>query len=168
MSPHDRQAHPVGEMVEQGEWYKTPHGRVVQISDMTEQEKRIAARRLESFALSFARSVFSDLYCYGYPSGEQAQMDVERGEGMVEIILESEANAREWMRSTTLYETLTGRKALMERNGPEDPDAEEGWKPVPSLREDRQTAVELASLDKAIARTRENLAYLEELRGRLA
>jgi hypothetical protein len=95
-------------MLDQAEWYRDSAGNWWQLAEMGKHLREASAKRLLQFALPMARNVFKDLYAYGMPSGEQAQMDLERGEAEVEVILQSVASAQEWMRQTPLYEALTG------------------------------------------------------------
>lgn len=149
-------------MLEQSEVYIDSAGTRYRVLDLSLMERQRACDRLERFALSFAHLVFRDLYAYGYPSGEQAQMDVERGEAEAESIMASQESAREWIKHTPLYEAL---KDMAWDPEPEEPSEAAT---APPMRQDEQMRVELAELDKAIERTEATLTYLRELRGRLA
>ncbi len=111
----------IGEMLDQVEWYRDSAGNWWQVAEMGKLFRRASAERLIQVALPMAKNVFRDLYAYGMPSGEQAQMDLERGEAEVEVILESEANAQDWMRQTALYAALTGKEAPVVPEEPEEP-----------------------------------------------
>lgn len=154
--------HTLSEVLEQTTWYQDASGTLRLIEDMPQDLRSAASDRLLRLALPFAQNVFRDLYAYAAPSGEQAQWEVERGEAQAEHILASVDNAREWMAQTPLYTALKGTKPYEDW---EPPEMEET---APPMRQDQQMEVERAELDKVIARTRENLRYLEELRGRLA
>jgi len=158
--PDDKPTH-LSETLDQDTWYGDSNGKWWKIAEMEPFFKAAAADRLLRLALPIAHAVFKDLYAYGYPSGEQAQWEVERGEAEAEHIMASEENAREWIARTPLYAALGGLPDLDATEEPEEA-------PVPPQRPDEQSRVELAELDKAIERTRETLRYLEELRGRLA
>lgn len=166
-------------MLAQTEWYQDASGAWYQLSQMGEDSKGIAAERLTTFALTFAHTVFKDLYAYGYPSGEQAQWDLERAEGEAEAIMASKESAREWIAQSPLYEALTGHKASVE---PEE--WEEGYEelaashtPVRPRFEDMEAGrkMEISLLDQEILRlgqvehqTQQVLKYLRELRERLS
>lgn len=152
---------PLIEMLDQEEWYLDSGGRRLELSAMTAEERVQAAERLYRLALVFARSYFRDLYAYGSPSGEQAQIDLDRAEAEAESITDSAENARRWMVQMPLYEALRGRKAPVVPEDLEEP-------PPPPRMANEQNRVELVALDAAIRRTEENLQYLRELRGRLA
>jgi hypothetical protein len=151
-------------MLEQSVWYRFASGSWILISEMSKDERDIAAERLFKFALSFARTVYEGLYCYGYPSGEQAQIDLERGEAEAEHVMSSNESAQEWMAQTPLYCALTGSRPYEDWEPEEVAEAA----PVPPRRADEQMRTELAELNEVITRTEKNLQYLLELRGRLS
>lgn len=150
-------------MLEQSVWYRFASGSWIAISEMSKDERDIAAKRLFKFALSFARTVYEGLYSYGYPSGEQAQWDLERGEAEAEHIMSSNESAQEWMVQTPLYCALTGSRPYEDW----DPEGVTEVASVSPQRADGQMRTELTELDKAITRTEETLQYLRQLRGRL-
>jgi hypothetical protein len=112
----------LSEMLDLDVWYRDSAGSWWRVSEMGKHLKEASAKRLLQFALPFAKNVFRDVYAYGTPSGEQAQIDLERGEAEIEVILESEANARDWIRGTALYQALTGEKAWEAWDPPETPE----------------------------------------------
>ncbi len=110
----------VGQMLDQCHWYRDASGNWFHLSEMGVDSRGIAARRLKQFALSFANSAFRDLYAYGYPSGEQAQWEVDRAEAEAEHIMASQENAEQWIVRTPLYEALTGRTTPADHEEMED------------------------------------------------
>jgi hypothetical protein len=112
----------LSEMLDQVEWYRDSSSNWWRVAEMSKHLKEGAAKRLIHFALPMARNVFRDVYAYAMPSGEQAQIEVERGEAEIEVILESVSNARDWMRGTALYEALSGERAWETWEPPETPE----------------------------------------------
>jgi hypothetical protein len=133
---------------------------------MDEDQRKNALDRLERFAYSYASSYFADLYAYGMPSGEQAQMDVEAGEAIAEDIMASQETARRWIVDTDLYGALAG-------SGRRDPDEEldrelEGLT-GPSLPPEERASklMEIHMLDRQIEHLEETLRYLRDRREQL-
>lgn len=140
----------LSEMLEQTEWYRNPFTRWFRVADLSPGERLTASERLLKFALPMAKEVFKDLYAYGRPSGEQAQMDLERGEAAVEAIMSSAESAREWMSQTPLCAALRGEKPY------------ETWEP---LEEPPRTPYEVkeASRRDALASLDEEILRLEQV-----
>ncbi len=97
----------ISEMLGQDEWYRGQTLMWFRVADMSEEGRQAAVERLMKFAYPMVQDVFKDLYAYGYPSGEQAQWDLERAEGQAEGAMASPESAREWMAQTPLYLALT-------------------------------------------------------------
>lgn len=157
-------------MLGQTEWYQDAAQRWVYLPNADSDAWRAAAERLLRMALPLARHVHRDLYCGGYPSGEQAQWDLERAEAYGEHVTANAENAREWLAQTPLYETLVKGVGAPETADEDDFDVPESGLP-PVVSPDplaQQKRVELSELDKTIEKVRATLQYLEELRGRLA